>query len=208
MKKEIREIRRERDSVKREKGVVKRESILMNRQLANLQKKNTDVQNEALRLRMEAKDLQLESVKGQCRQAETQHDLARESLKERTSELQSAQLFLNQADSLSGADIIGMVNALNAEILQGAALMAHSFDSMRGGLVPTAEAITQTTLSVGEDLAQVLSEQRDQIHFDSTLVQLALQVCLVRCCKRIVETWALKDDRAVKRIYEQIYKGG
>jgi len=39
-------------------------------------------------------------------------------------ELQVGEVFLNRADSLSAADVMALVNALNTEVLQTAAMMA------------------------------------------------------------------------------------
>ncbi|KAG5636037.1 hypothetical protein H0H81_009310 [Sphagnurus paluster] len=145
-------------------------------------------------------------AKEEIQRAEAQHERTRNSLKERTKELRSANLFLSQADSLSSADIIAMVNTLNAEILQGAAVLADSLEYARGGPTPTAEAVGATQMLIGEDLVQALLAQRDQEEFDPTVVQLALQVCLVHCCNSVIETWTIREDAAFKEVYTSIYR--
>jgi len=71
------------------------------------------------------------------------------------------------------------------------------------------EAVQVARRCIGEDLMQVLiskSVQSGEHDFDPTLVQLALQVCLVRCCKAIVESWTLAEgERILKDIYKNIF---
>ncbi|KAG5636035.1 hypothetical protein H0H81_009308 [Sphagnurus paluster] len=149
---------------------------------------------------------ELGSIKDALRREEAEHERTRASLKERAAELHSANLFLNQGDLMSVADIITMVNALNAEILQGAAVLADSLDYGHRRATLTPEAIAETKAWVGEDLAQALLVHVDE--FDPTVVQLALQVCLVHICKWIIETWTFTNDAAFEKIYQKIYRKG
>ncbi|KAG5651988.1 hypothetical protein H0H81_006730 [Sphagnurus paluster] len=146
------------------------------------------------------------AAKEELQRAKAQHERTRNSLKERAMELHSANLFLNQADSLSVADIIAMVNTLNAEILQGAAVVADSLEHARGGPIPTAEAVAATQMLIGEDLVQALLAERAQEDFDPTTLQLALQVCLVYCCNSTIETWSVTGDLAFKELYAKIHR--
>ncbi|KAG5651987.1 hypothetical protein H0H81_006729 [Sphagnurus paluster] len=213
----IERLERENNMLKRELGILQKEKREFQKDIKSLGEENMKLHRDIREARQQHAQfdnyytlLQQEAfaVKDELRRAEAQHELTRNLLKERTTELQSAQLFVNQADSLSGADVIAMANALNAEILQGAAFMADSLDYVRGGVPPTADAIARTRPWVGKDLTQALLTQRDRDDFDPTVVQLALQVCLVQCCKMFVESWTVREDAVLKDIYGRIYREG
>ncbi|KAG5651982.1 hypothetical protein H0H81_006724 [Sphagnurus paluster] len=222
------QLRIEIEKLEKQNETLKMVNRDMEEELARLQKESKNFHNEVSRLYAEAEKLRqlhvaysqdaLARMENYCTHLRQEMACFREEnqrtrklLENRTTELQSVHLFMDQADSLSGADIIRMVDALNAEIQQYAALMADSLDHLQANLE---ESLTTETLKiaqfwVGEDIAQVLLEQRDHKHFDSSLVQLALQVCLVRSCEVIINTWVLNDansDAAVKEIYTQIYE--
>ncbi|KAF8058638.1 hypothetical protein FPV67DRAFT_1676205 [Lyophyllum atratum] len=150
---------------------------------------------------------ELHSVKDEFRRVAALYELAQHQLEEKAAELHSAQLFINQADSLSGAEVIAMANALNAEILQGAALMADSLHRTHEP-APTSEVVTRARDVIGEDIVHALLSQTSEaeLDFDPTLVQLALQVCLVKCCVDIIDCWttAAADDRVLKAVYATI----
>src|SRR6266576_3384838 len=55
------------------------------------------------------------------------YEQAQELLQTRTAELKAAQAFLTTADKLSNVDVVNLVDALNAEILQVSALVADAF---------------------------------------------------------------------------------
>ena len=67
-------------------------------------------------------------LKEEAQQFKTKHIQTVQLLEARTLELKGAEAFLTKADTLSGADIIGMLNSLNSEIYQIAALVAESFE--------------------------------------------------------------------------------
>ncbi|TFK22624.1 hypothetical protein FA15DRAFT_681565 [Coprinopsis marcescibilis] len=69
-----------------------------------------------------------------------EYEDAQQLLAVRTQELSGAQIFLSKADTLSGADVIGMVETLNAEIMQLGAHMAESFAPLFEGSEPNTQA--------------------------------------------------------------------
>ncbi|KAG6918267.1 hypothetical protein DXG01_015641 [Tephrocybe rancida] len=152
---------------------------------------------------------ELRTVKEQFDRAEVVHQQTRQQLAERTAELQSAELFINQADPMSGADTISMAAALNAEILQGAALMADSLDRASDQETIPDECLPAVQRYIGEYLTKALLDQRvlNTADFDPTPVQLALQTCFVTCCKNIIVSWTLRgDDSNLRGIYAEIWK--
>ncbi|KAG5644297.1 hypothetical protein DXG03_008715 [Asterophora parasitica] len=135
-----------------------------------------------------------------------QHEITQTQLFERMAELQSAQLFINQADSLSGAEAIAMANALNAEILQSAAFMADSLDYTQATPLSPEDASNLRDVLIGKDLAQALLSQRGQEHFDPTLVQLAVQVTFVALSRLVVASWTGHNEESLKGIYRVIFE--
>ena len=154
--------------------------------------------------------------KGEIRRAEAQHEITRKLLEEKTAELKGTQMFLNKADSLSGADVVGLVNSLNAEVLQVAAYMADTLEF--GNLLSQQEegwlkAERRAGRVVGEELTQALQvgakALKDKNDFDPTLVQFALQICLIWCCRVISTSWTLGEDNAwLTKLYAHIRQKG
>lgn len=181
----------------------------LQRELGSARQHEAEVTNYCERQKQE-----LHAIKDELRRAEVQHEITRRQLQEKASELQSAQLFTDQADSFSGADVIALVNALNAEILQGAAVIAESLqDTPRQQTPPTLDKRLFEKIQglIGEDLTQALLFQRadDRQNADPTLVQLALQACLVDCCAYIGRAWVLGgDERILKEVYARIFEKG
>ena len=154
--------------------------------------------------------------KGEIRRAEAQHEITRKLLEEKTTELKGTQVFLNKADSLSGADVVGLVNSLNAEVLQVAAYMADTLEF--GNLMSRQEegwskAERRARKTVGGELTQALQvgveALKDKNDFDPTLVQFALQIALTRCCYNISTSWGLGEENTwLARVYADIKQKG
>ncbi|KAG6824272.1 hypothetical protein H0H87_012153, partial [Tephrocybe sp. NHM501043] len=129
LRRELEESRKEYDKKPEELSVVKREKVdEIQWQEAKLGRKIEAAQQQAKEsdIRLQQVTQELRTVKEQLRHAEAIYFQTRDQLAERTSELQSVQSFISQADALSGADVVNMAAALNAEIHQCAALMADS----------------------------------------------------------------------------------
>lgn len=159
---------------------------------------------------------ELHRLKTELRQAETHHDQTRHLLEERTKELSGAQRFLTQADSLSGADVITIVESLNAEILQAAASMAESLEfTYKSSRTEAQEkaAYDNAARMIGADMMHVLTSRSTHMssEFDPTPVQIALQICIVRCCDKIAGRWTINSDRldqGLKEIYKRMCEKG
>lgn len=159
---------------------------------------------------------ELKMLKTELRAAEAHHDQTRHLLGERTKELSGAQKFLTQADSLAGADVIAIVEALNAEILQAAASMAESLDFTGTPRVVEAQqkAYKNVAHTLGPEMMEILvsSSRKSASEFDATPVQLALQICMARCCGRIAECWFMSEDgrldQGLKEIHNRMCEKG
>ena len=144
--------------------------------------------------RRQSEELRLTT--GQLRASETQHQQTRQALEVKVSELKAAQTFLTKEDSLSGADVITMVGALNAEILQISAFIADSLDSSDGSMADELsserkEAREQAIRRIGEPLVQTLTTNflHEELDRDPLPLQIALQIALARLCAEITQTW-------------------
>jgi len=120
--------------------------------------------------------------------AADQHDQTRDLLKTRTLELSGAQAFLSKADTLSGAEVIAMVEAYNQEVLQAAAFMADSFTFEKSEESEESEEMQEATREASRILGRTfVNHLKSAGHGeDPTLVQIALQACIHSFCRRII----------------------
>lgn len=89
---------------------------------------STRKQNKILEDQVKQQTEKAQLLKDEALQIKTEHAQTVHLLKTRTLELKGAEAFLTKTDALSGADIIRMLNTLNSEIYQTAALVAESFE--------------------------------------------------------------------------------
>lgn len=154
--------------------------------------------------------------KDEIRRAEAQHETTKKLVEEQTNELKGARAFLGHSNMLSGADVVAMVDRLNTEVYQGAASMVDTFEfegqNRRMNDEARRKATDDASKTIGGELMYALITQcrKDKDDYDPTLVQFALQTCLVFCCWKICMSWALGDENSlfIKRIYDDIQKNG
>ncbi|KAF9465199.1 hypothetical protein BDZ94DRAFT_1320523 [Collybia nuda] len=185
---ELVELRKKLASCVQEKDAMTKDKDSTQRKLADAERRNRDLEEQNKR-QLE----QLRTITSNLRQAEDLHRQTLDLLEMRTSELKGAQAFLSKEDSLSGADLIGMVDALNAEILQVAACIVDSLESLVK--VPKSNAdkgsATQpkSVVNLGEPIIQTLRSGSGRAYFDPLSVQVALQVCLVGASSWLIRSW-------------------
>ena len=75
-------------------------------------------QKDGLTQLLEQRETELQIVTNELVQTQTKYTETSALLDTRTSELKGAQAFLTKADSVAGADVVRMVEELDAEILQ------------------------------------------------------------------------------------------
>jgi hypothetical protein len=144
------------------------------------------------------------------RHVESQLAAMRKLLEEKTADLQGAQAFVDQADSLSGANVTAKLNSLNDEILQCCALMAFSL-KFSGQAPQDNQAVQAARGIIGDEMVDALTHQFDDGSegYDLTSVQLALQTCLTWCCWHISTSWTIGEpDAWVKKLYAEILSKG
>ncbi|KZP28390.1 hypothetical protein FIBSPDRAFT_729036 [Athelia psychrophila] len=133
-------------------------------------------------------------------------------LEDRTRQLQSARPFLAQKDSVSSAEAIGLVQALNADIFQLAAFMSDSFSAATNE-TPETPADTPADEDpkgahrikghLGDQLMESLTSWPHTD--DPTVLQMALQFYLVQLCRQITGSWTFDEASPVlSKLYEQV----
>lgn len=155
---------------------------------------------------------QLQVVKDELRRAEAQHAQARHLLEERTAELKGAQRFLNQTDSLSGAEVIAMGESLNAEILQTAAYMADSLEfscttPTKENMAAFRESHKRASRILGDPIIRVLASRWDhhETDLDPTPVQIALQTMMVYWSVKMAKLWKYGGKAGENEILGDIF---
>ena len=144
------------------------------------------------------------------------YEQAQELLHTRTAELKAAQAFLTTADKLSNVDVVNLVDALNAEILQVSALVADAFTfgPKNGGegdmnSEDVEEALARATETVGPRMVQLLmaSEHNE----DPILVQIAFQGGLCAYVQWIISSWYFEspdNEQLLRDVYTHIRDSG
>lgn len=145
------------------------------------------------------------------------HAETAELLEHRTKELQGSQVFLTKADRLSGAEIISMVEALNAEIFQTAASMADALVDLGRSISKVdveAEAAREGDLKTVEILGNRMAEllRSSRYHEDPTfIVQTALQATMTACAHWVISSWSFRnpeDEHLLGEIYATLRESG
>lgn len=152
---------------------------------AKYRNQNLEAQNKGL-------EDQLTSLSTQLHRIKAEHQQTLQLLEAKTSALKGAQVFLTKEDTFSGADVIRMVDALNAETLQLAAFMADRLEDTQKDLNTAAEQVKARAIrSLGEPLVHMLGNVPVQPNpdQDSMRLQIALQVSLIYSCNEIIESW-------------------
>lgn len=128
-------------------------------------------------------------------------------LETRSRELKGAQVFLTTADAVSGAEVISLIDALNAEILQTSAFISDSFDFARKPehADEIKEGCARISDLMGPSMTRLLSTVQHTA--DPLLVQIALQGAIVEFSRWIIMTWdfdGLQAEQQLSEIYNDI----
>ncbi|KZP20067.1 hypothetical protein FIBSPDRAFT_1045132 [Athelia psychrophila] len=126
-------------------------------------------------------------------------------LDDRTRELKGAQPFLTKTDSLSGAEAMGLVQALNADIFQLAAFMSDSFQPATIE-TPADEDPKGAHHRIKRHLGDQLVVSLNTLSHtdDPTILQMALQCYLVRVSQDITSDWTFDGTLVLAELYEQV----
>jgi len=165
-----------------------------------------DVENareDERKLEDKVKELDAEITKVQ--QTLNQRASRREESKRVTKELAVAQRFLSTADSLSQAEVVRAMEALNEEIFQLTSIVADKVQvTERHFQEPERwEMFRQRVLSVGP-LAEFLQVVEHQHLEDSLAIQIGWQAILVQWCSAIIQAW-FPADLQLSKVFNELY---
>ncbi|KIM76592.1 hypothetical protein PILCRDRAFT_34404, partial [Piloderma croceum F 1598] len=167
-------------------------------------------QKDGLKQLLERRETELQIATNELVQTRTKYTETSALLDTRTSELKGAQAFLTKADSVAGADVVRMVEGLDAEILQTAAFMADHF-VFDGGKQDMNDEVHEAVGRLGELLGPRMVDllgSTDHAH-DPTLIQLACQATIAAYCRYIIVSWDFDDihyDQFLKDIYATVHE--
>jgi hypothetical protein len=207
-------------------AILRKELAGMHGQMEELGKllQSTRSHNQVLGDQVKAQTREAQLLKDETVQVKTRHAQTLELLEARTLELKGAEAFLTKADALSGADVIALLNTLNSEIYQTAALVAESFeftrkggseegmsDRVAGGEQPTdmEEVYASATEILGSRMVELL--KASEHHEDPTLIQIAFQAGMSAYSNWIVTTWYFEDpedEHLLSEIYARVREAG
>lgn len=143
------------------------------------------------------------------------HAETTELLEHRTKELHGSQVFLTKADRFSGAEIIAMIESLNADIFQTAASMADALVDLDGrsskvDVGAVREGSLKTAEIIGNRMAELLRSSSP--HEDLTfIIQTALQAALAACAHWVISSWCFRmheDEHLLGKIYDRLRESG
>ena len=189
-----------------ERERVAQEQMEAKKQIRELQGKNQKLGEE------------LNILKGTLRGVQDKHLHTVKLLEERTADLKGAQAFLTTVDRYAGAEIMKMVEELNAEIFQGAALVSellgegNTFEvderKRRNGQLTRGER-DYLTRFIGSNLAEHLSTKSKQLQVDPFPLQLAVQAILTSWCVYMANNFYPGPAGSdLKEIYRRIWESG
>ena len=176
-------------------------------QIRDLQGKNQKLEDE------------LKMLQGKLHSVQEKNLHTAKLLEERSADLKGAQAFLTTADRYAGADILKMVEALNAEIFQGAAIISEllgdepttilKVDEQRKDAKDTRGAREFLIPYIGPDLVEHLSTKSEQVRVDPLPLQLAVQAILTGWCVAMVNSfYAGPTGVDLREIYKRIWESG
>jgi hypothetical protein len=206
-------VQRERDEVRGRMEELNKKSKVLGDQIGGLNEQLGQVQGQAngLKEQLARREGEMQIVTNELTQIKIQHSQTIALLDTRTAELKGAQAFLTKADSTSGADVVRMVEGLNAEIHQTAAFMADHFvfDERQGMTDEVKEGCERLSELLGPKIVDVLGSTEHAN--DPMLIQLACQAVATAHCRWIILSWDFEDhnyDNFLRHIYITVQRAG
>jgi hypothetical protein len=159
---------------------------------------------------------QNKKLEGELKNTKAEQRDSIELLRIRTAELKGAQAFLTKADILSGAEVIKLVEALNGEIMQTAAVMAEAFtieEKRVEAKNKESEEMGKVYARAGEIVGYRMAEmlRTSEHHEDPILVQMGLQTAMVGYTHWVISSWCFEspeDERMLSEVYAKVRETG
>ena len=190
---------------------LKRRLAETERDLDGMEKQNRTLADQTRNL-----GAQNQKLEGELKNTKAEQRDSIELLRIRTAELKGAQAFLTKADILSGAEVIKLVEALNGEIMQTAAVMAEAFtieekrvEAQNGESEEMSKVYARANEIVGYRMAEML--RTSEHHEDPILVQMGLQTAMVGYSHWVISSWCFEspeDERMLSEAYARVRETG
>ncbi|KAF8805131.1 hypothetical protein BYT27DRAFT_7192773 [Phlegmacium glaucopus] len=175
------------------------------------QTRNLSAQNQTLADQTRNLSAQNRKLEAELQKTNAEHRDSTDLLRVRTAELKGAQAFLTKADILSGAEVIKLVDELNGEIMQTAAVMAESFTIEQkigvkdGDLEEMSKVYGRASEILGYRMAELL--KTSEHHEDPILVQMGLQTAMAGYTHWVISSWCFEspeDERMLNEVYARV----
>jgi len=209
---ELNTLERENASLRRSLADTQASIHAKDTQISNLQS-NTAKAVNASKARVLEVERQLGEVQAELKRVAGERSALEGLLETRSKELQMAQAYLSRTDTFSGADIKKMVVALNAEILQTAALISDAFEFQRSAPAVDEQGIKlareELDIYLGGRMLELLATSNH--HEDTFLIQLACQASMCAWAKSMISSWYFHGPEAeenLNSIYEHLRDSG
>jgi hypothetical protein len=206
-------VQQERDTLSGRAGELNTKSRVLADQIAvlNGQLGQEQGQRDSLKQQLERRETELQIVTNELAQTRIKYSDTTALLDIRTSELKGAQAFLTKADTVAGADVVRMVEGLDAEILQTAAFIADHFvfDEKQVMTEEVHEATGRLAERLGPRIVDLLGSTEHAK--DPTLIQLACQAIIAGLSRSIILSWDFEDenyDQFLAHIYATVHEAG
>lgn len=175
-------------------------------------------QNQALTDRTKGLNAQKKQLETDLQRTRSEQKHLGELLEVRTNELKGAQTYLTKADQLSGAEVIKLVEELNGEIMQTAAIMAEELiveekhvnaSGKEQDSEETRVATARTEEIIGPRMTELL--RISEHHDDSILIQIAFQTAMAAYTHWMISSWCFEspeDENMLSEIYARVREAG
>lgn len=169
---------------------------------------HAQAENRTLQRMNEELERELRGAREALAREQARREEDRRLLNTRGKELRDTQMFLTKADAYSFAEIKDLVEGLNSEVLQIAAMMVDEFDckgrdaGMRDEFEDLTAAVMQMRKVLGEPMVRLLQDHKDrEMHIE--VVQKSIQAILVNAASHAVSRWSSHDP--LSSVFQDMY---
>jgi len=195
-----------------------REDIVVQYNALRTQLLSRDQNLSSLEERNWKQQQELQMLKDKLKVAEEKCNQTEKLLEERTDDLKGVETFITTADRYSGAEVVKMVETLNAEIFQTAAVVSEFLEDIssrataeehRHDIQTYKESLEIVYRQIGSDLFLHLQNRIGDVQADPLPLQLALQGVITAWCSYRIQTFTPgQAETEFRKLYDKIRMSG
>ena len=164
---------------------------------------------DALQHRLDAREAEVRATRAECDSLQRRLNDVTALLETRTLELKGAQVFLTTADTLSGTEVMTLVDGLNHEIMQTCTLISDSFEFDFARKQEHVAEIKAAYVEISKFMTPTMMHLLSMVQHgeDPLLVQIALQSVMISYSLWCITTWdydQLGVDGTLTAIYSKM----